>query len=110
MKAFAVFESDLEGLAYFNTLATTFFSCSSGFASLAIGIITNAAFVEQATAAGDLLVRVGTPILGALTLLFLGLGFWSQRRKASTLHKIKTESFPTMQPIPGIPNSLNRVT
>jgi len=92
VKTFGVLEPELQTLAFFNTLSTILFSLTSSFVSIAIGIWVTAAFTEKPTPAGELLVRVGAPVLCALALVALVLGLWALWSRHSTVKAIRERS------------------
>lgn len=92
MKAWAVFDTEVEALSSLNTQATVFFSVASGLLSFAVGIWISAVFTEQLTPAGMLATSIAAPTLCVLALVFFGLaiGAWWKRR--STLAVIRQQS------------------
>ncbi len=92
VRAFAVLESEVHTLSFFNTLAATLFSVASAFLSFAVGIWSNAAFTDKATPAGAILAKVGAPVLCVLAVVALCLALWALRARGSTLTTIRNES------------------
>jgi hypothetical protein len=92
VKVFGILESEARMISTFNTLSTTFFSVSSGLASIAIGIWVNGSFSEKATPAGDLLAHFAAPALCVLAVVFLCLAIWARISRGSTWDTIQRES------------------
>ncbi len=92
MKAFAVFESEIEALASLNTQATIFFSVASGLLSFAVGIWTNATFYEQLSAAGLIATKYLGPLLLLLSAVFYGLAIYASAKRRTTLRSIREQS------------------
>lgn len=92
MKCYPVHENEMESLATLNTEATTFFSVASAAIALGAGILTNAAFAETLTPTAMVSCMIIAPVLGALALVFLGLGFYTTRRRATLWKRITSEA------------------
>jgi hypothetical protein len=92
VKAYAVFENEFDTISRLNALSTVWFSLCSAFASLAIGIWVNAAFVDKLTPQGDILCHVVAPGLCSASVVTLMLGGWSVLSRRSTWSKIRRES------------------
>src|SRR4030067_2380338 len=73
VKVYGVLESEVKAIAMFNTLSTTCFSLCAGLFFCAVGIWANAAFVEKATATGDILAHFVAPALCVLALVAAGV-------------------------------------
>jgi hypothetical protein len=92
VKVFSITEGEVDSIATTNTQSTAYFSTFSALASLGLSVYVNAAFYDQVTPAGKVLMYVGAPVLITLSLLFAGLGFYIRRRRSSTWDRIKRES------------------
>jgi hypothetical protein len=92
VKAFAVFDHEVEVLSSLNTQSTVFFAVGSAAVSYAIGIWTNAGFAQQLTPAGELASTLIAPGLLVVAIVFYGLALsaWWKRRKR--LHEIMQHS------------------
>jgi hypothetical protein len=92
MKAFAVFEAEMQALASLNTQATIFFSVASGLLSFAVGIWTNAAFYERLSAAGLIATGYLAPLLLLLAAVFYALAIYASVKRTKTLRTIREQS------------------
>jgi hypothetical protein len=92
VKAYPIFETELDSISFLNTQATIYFSLASALFSFAVGILTNAAFVDTMTAPGAILAKVIAPLLivGAICAGLLGRHAFKSR--ASQWSKIRHES------------------
>jgi len=95
MKAYAVFETEIQTIAFFNTLATIFFSVGAALLSYAIGIWTNLFFVTPPIPAkGEVLADIVAPILCVLAAIFFILGVWALLSKRDVWKGISKLSKP----------------
>lgn len=92
MKCYPVHETEMESLATLNTEATVFFSAASACLALSAGILTNAMFAEHATEMSKFATFIAAPFLGALAVLFGGLGLYTAHRRKALWGRIKQEA------------------
>ena len=92
LKVYAVLESEVKTFAMFNSISTGCFSVGAGLVSLAGGIWTNAAFVTDQTAAGEILSGVVAPVLCSLSAIFFFAGMYARTMRGDALEAIKRES------------------
>lgn len=92
VRAYPVFENEIKTFNLFNTLATIAIAIGSSFLSFAVGILTNAMFVEDVTAAGEIMSRVVAPVLGILAVVAFILSVWAAKSRGTTWDTIKNES------------------
>jgi hypothetical protein len=92
VKAYPIFESELESLSFLNTMTLVFFSVGSAMVSFAFGIWTNAAFAEKLTAEGVVASNYGAPALLIAAVICYGLGGLSLYSRRQQWLKIKAES------------------
>jgi hypothetical protein len=89
MKAFAVYEAELDSLTTQTHTATTFFSVAAALLGYAIGIVTNAMFAEKLTPAGELATKVGVPLLVVLACVFGCLAWQYRTNRQAQLDQIR---------------------
>jgi hypothetical protein len=77
VKTYAIFENEVHTISMWNTLAGVFTSAGAATLSFAIGIWTNAAFAEKATAEGNILSHVVVPAFCVVTLICSGIAIWA---------------------------------
>src|SRR5688572_17510109 len=77
MKAYAIYDVEVDAISRFGTLATVCFSASSFLLSLAAAIWVNAAFVEKLVPEAKILAYVVAPLLTAIAIGGIGLGIWA---------------------------------
>lgn len=92
VKAFPIFENELESLSFLNTMTLVFFSVGSAFVSFAIGIWTNAAFADKLTPEGIVAAKYGAPLLCVLSLAAYVLGIIAMFSRSSQWAKIKAHA------------------
>lgn len=92
VRAYPIFETELNSIAFLNTVSIVFFSVGSAFISFAIGIWTNAAFAERLTPEGVVLSKIGGPALCIAAALCYGLAIWALVTRRSEWQKIKDAS------------------
>ena len=92
VKAYPVFDSELQTLSFFNGLMLAFSSVASFLLALACGIWTNAMFAASMTPEGAILSRVAAPILCGLAIVFLSLTIWAYLKRKSSWLTIQQES------------------
>jgi hypothetical protein len=92
VKAFAVYEAEIESLSSLNAQATAFLSLGAAFLSYAVGIWTNASFATQLTPAGELANSAVAPgfVLVAGVFFWLAWNAWLKRQR--TLADIRGQS------------------
>ena len=103
VKAYPVFESEIETFNLFNTLTLAAFAIGAAFIAYAMGIWTNAAFAENLSPTGVLATKLVAPILCVLALISFGLGVWARHRRATTWAQIKRESASRLEATPPTP-------
>jgi hypothetical protein len=89
---YALHEHEIQTISMMNTQATVFFSAGSGFVSFGLGIIVNALFQTNLTPSGEVLFKIGAPLVVLCSMLFFGLGFWAIHKRNNTFAQIKRES------------------
>lgn len=96
VKAYAVLESEIKTISFFNTLATVAFSVGAAFISTAAGIWTNAAFVTDKILPpeGAILAKFVGPTLCVLALIAFALGGWAIHSRRSVWAAISQQSKP----------------
>lgn len=92
LRAYPVLASELKNLSMLNTLSTISFSSMGAFISFAVGIKTNAFFVERPPPEGIILSNVVAPASLVLAVIAFVLGIWAIRSKSSTWSDIRQES------------------
>jgi hypothetical protein len=92
MKAYPIFETELDSIAFLNTLSLVFFSAGSALLSFAIGIWTNAAFSERLTPEAAVLSKAGAPALIVAAIVCYVLGERARRSRETEWGKIKGKS------------------
>jgi hypothetical protein len=98
VKAYAVLETEVRTIAWFNTLSAAFFSTSSALVFCAVGLWGNSAFAEKLTPPGEILSHFVAPALCAFAVLFAALGVWVRRSRKSTWETICNETQSGPQP------------
>jgi len=93
-KVYALYDTEVETLSALSDDETTAYSVSSFLCAAAIGILTNFAFAEKLTPEGNLLSKVGAPLLlvGSVFYLWRARGFASRRKASWTRIKEESES------------------
>ncbi len=99
MREFVVNEAELYQISLLHTLASGFFSAASASALFAIGLVTSAIIQGSLTEKGTVLLQLGVPFGGILTLAFAGAGWWATHKRSSILKDIK-EGAVEIQQIP----------
>lgn len=89
VNAYPLHDSDIESLSLFNNLSTLFFNFCSFLLALALGIWTNAAFVERPTAEGQILAWVAAPIMIFFSVVFLGWAIWAHVKRKTIWSEIR---------------------
>jgi hypothetical protein len=94
VRAYAVFESEIRTISFFNTLATVAFSVGAAFVSIAAGIWTNASFVgsNPLPPEGAVLAKFVAPTLCGLALIAFSLGGWAIYSRRSVWTAISQQS------------------
>jgi polyferredoxin len=92
VKAYAVQEHELETLSMMNTLASVFFATSAFLLSAAISVWINALFYEAMPPKAEVANKYAAPIVFFLGGIFLSLGVWANRKRASTWNVIKGQT------------------
>jgi hypothetical protein len=92
VKAFAVFDTEVDVLSSLNAQATVFFSVASAALSFAVSIWANAAFYSELTPAGQIASHIVAPALLVVAVLFVGLGVHAWTRRTSTVNAIRQQS------------------
>ena len=94
VKTYAVLESEMKSISQFNTQSTTFSSIASALFALAAAIWTNAAFVTEKTLPemGRLMAWFGAPLLCALSIVFLVLGYNARKSRNEIWQTIDSET------------------
>ena len=92
VRVFAVLESELHTLTFFNLLSTVFFSIGASLASIAIGVWVSASFTGKLTPEGAVLKAFGAPVLVVLAVVSFGIGIWAMHSKKSSLTTIREQS------------------
>ena len=100
VKAYPIFESELESLSFLNTMTLVFFSVGSATISFAVGIWTNATFAEKMTPEGVVASIYGAPVLLVAAAICYGLGGLALYSRRQQWSKIKTESVARTEPSP----------
>jgi hypothetical protein len=95
VSAYAVFENEISTITVFNTLSSLAWAIGSALLSFAIGIWTNAQFVEKMSPEGTVLAHVVAPGLCALTLVAYGLGLWAISARGKTWRAVRAQSKPS---------------
>jgi len=92
MRCYPVHETEMDGLIEANGDATSHFAMSSACVAFGVGIVTNAAFTEKLTPAGELATKLAAPVLLVLALYFVVLGLRARARRERLWTKIKREA------------------
>jgi hypothetical protein len=92
VRAYAVFETEVEALSSFNAQTTVYFSVASSLLAFAIGIWTTAAFTEKMSPEATVACRVVGPLLVVLSILGFWLAMRSSERRQSTIATIRAQS------------------
>ncbi|MCB1470842.1 MAG: hypothetical protein KDK08_27625 [Rhizobiaceae bacterium] len=92
MKAYPVFESEINSFSVFNGLAMISFSIASALFALAAGIITSAIFAETLTPAAAILTKFVAPILIIASLVALVVGLVANVKRANVWSQIQKET------------------
>ena len=93
MKAYPVYENELNTFGLLNTLALAFFSLGSGFASFGVGLLVDAAFAKDLSDLSEVLIKVMVPVCGILAILFFLGGIWALLTRRSEVKRVKSESY-----------------
>jgi hypothetical protein len=88
----AVHDHEVEDISFMNTLSTACFSLASAFVAFAVGILTNAAFVEKVTPAGRAAMLVGVPLCVFSAIVFICGGWIASSRRKTTIDQIRKQS------------------
>jgi hypothetical protein len=92
---YVVDETKLDNLSAQNDESRSFFSAAAGFASLAIGLFSQQAFVDKLSDRGWIVVWVASPVCVVISLIALCLGarrYWNGK---SILRAIKANKTTT---------------
>ncbi|MGO9991327.1 MAG: hypothetical protein ACLPTF_02285 [Steroidobacteraceae bacterium] len=92
VKAFSVFETELDVLSSLNAQATVFFSVGSAFITYAVGIWTNSSFATQLTPEGKLANEFVAPGLVFISIVFYSLAIMAWWKRRRTLGDIRRQS------------------
>jgi hypothetical protein len=92
VKAYAVFDSEVSTLSTLNAISTVCVGLTSGFMSLALGILANAAFAERETPAGSIMVKFVVPALFVLALIAFLIAIMAIRHRRESWKAVQTES------------------
>ncbi|HHF7349624.1 TPA: hypothetical protein ACPSKE_002834 [Legionella feeleii] len=94
MKIYAIPENELEVLGAMNTESTMFFSAFSFFISLSLTLFLSGIYADnlKANRVGSFIFYYCTPITTVISLFFLGLGIYIQRKRNNMINIIKKES------------------
>jgi len=92
VKAYAVQEHELETLSMMNSLASSFFAISAFLLSAAISVWINALFYETMPPRAQVAYEYVAPGVLVLGIIFLSLGVWANRKRASTWKTIKGQT------------------
>jgi hypothetical protein len=92
VKAYAIFENEVQTLTMWNTLAGIFMSLGAACLSFAVGIWTNAAFAEKLTPEGVIFSKFVAPTFCLLTLVSWGIAIWAVYSRSRTWEDVKAET------------------
>jgi nitrate reductase gamma subunit len=92
VRVLAVHEHEVQDISFMNTLATVAFSVAGTFLGFAVGILTNAAFVDKMTATAKAALMIGVPLCVVVAIIAVALGLVSLGRRKSTLQQIRQQS------------------
>jgi hypothetical protein len=92
VKAYAVFETEVEALSSFNAQTTVYFSVASSLLAFAIGIWTTALFTDKLSPEASVACRIVGPLLIVLSLIGFWLAISSSKKRQSTIATIKAQS------------------
>jgi hypothetical protein len=92
MKAFAIFEVEMDSLSSLNSQAMAFFSLGSAFFSYAFAIWANASFATALTPTGELAKKFAAPALLVISIVFLLLANSARVKRKRTIEEIKGKS------------------
>ena len=95
VRAFAVFETEVDALSSLNAQATVFFSVASATLSFAVGIWTNAAFSSNPTPEATIASRMVAPVIALISVIFIFLGVHAWNRRTSVVTSIREQSSST---------------
>jgi hypothetical protein len=90
--AYAVLESEIDLISFFNTLTIIFFSAGSSFASIAIGIWVSGKFTEKLSPEAAILANIVAPSLLVVAIGLACIGIWAFFNKKTALDAIRAES------------------
>jgi hypothetical protein len=88
----AVYDHEVEHLAFMNTLSTVCFSVGSGLFFFALGAWANGMFAETLTARGEAMMAVVVPGCLVLAVLSFVGGGVALSRRGSTLNRVRDQS------------------
>jgi hypothetical protein len=100
VKAYPVFETEIESFNLFNALTLAGFSIGSACIAFAVGIWTNAAFTDKLTPEATIASKIVGPALLVFAALAFVFGFWAKRQRTTTWEQIKRESSSELRPGP----------
>jgi RsiW-degrading membrane proteinase PrsW (M82 family) len=92
VKAYAIFENEIQTITMSNTLASVFWAVGIASLSFAVGIWTNAEFVEKLTPEGSILSHVIAPALCVVTVICWALAVWAMCPRRGTWTAVRSES------------------
>jgi hypothetical protein len=88
MKAYAVYEDEVNSLSYLNTQSTIFFAVSASFISFAVSIWINAIFYTDLTPAGQIASGYIAWMLLLIGIIFAALAAHAVRKRATAWRSI----------------------
>jgi hypothetical protein len=92
VKAYAVFETEVEALSSLNAQTTVFFSIAWSLLSFAVGIWTTAIFTDNLSPKALVASQMGAPLLVVLACVFFWLARSSGAKRLATIASIKQQS------------------
>jgi TRAP-type C4-dicarboxylate transport system permease small subunit len=92
VKVFAVHEFEYSSLTNLSTAATVAFSIAGAAFAYAAGIVTNAAFAEKLTPAGELATKLVAPILFLASFIAVCCGGYALLKRRDLWGTIKKQS------------------
>jgi hypothetical protein len=110
MTTYPISEPEMEQISSLNAQVTVRFSVASLLLGLSASIWTNAIFVTEMTAAGQLASYYLAPILLVFAAGYAVAGYLARRNRASAWEKIKSDAIPvrTVAEATGLIVSSNR--
>jgi hypothetical protein len=94
VRVYAVLDTELREVAFFNTLANIFLSVGSGLFSIAVGIWIGATFADRPTPEGTVLAHFMAPVLCVLAVACGGIALWALNARKSAISVIREQSEP----------------